>query len=45
MIRKLRAELHRGNVQGVAFEGTPEREEKQERVKTGSARFAGEPTQ
>lgn len=39
-----RAELYRGNVQGVVFEGTPEREEKQERVKTGSARSAGQPT-
>lgn len=38
------AELHRENLQGVVFEGTPEREEKQERVRTGSARSAGKPT-
>lgn len=45
VIMKLRAEFHRGNVQGVVFEGTPEREERQERVRTGSARSAGKPTQ
>lgn len=45
VIRWLRAELHRGNVQGVVFDWTPERGEKQERVRTGSARSAGKPAQ
>lgn len=38
VIRKLSAELHWGNLQGVVFKGTPEGE--QERVRTGSARSA-----
>lgn len=45
VIRKQRAELHRGNVQGVVFEGAPEWGKKLERVRTGSARSAGKLTQ
>lgn len=31
LFRHLRADLHRGNVQGVVFEGTPERERERNR--------------
>lgn len=41
LIRKLSTGLHRWKVQGVVFEGTPEGEEKQERVRTGLGRSAG----